>query len=66
MVSAIVEGLKSLTTPLIQPLFLPLLYLTLHSLGTIMNLWTTGDRVQDEKDFPNPLKPMVYDFIIGK
>lgn len=66
MVVSLVQGIKSLAAPLLQPLFLPILYLMIQSLGTITNLWTTGDRIQDEKDFMNPTTPPVYDFIIGK
>ncbi|CAL8094291.1 unnamed protein product [Orchesella dallaii] len=62
---AVFDGIKALTTPLIQPLFLPVLYYTLHALGTILSFWTKGDRIQDEADSMNPQTPMVYDFIIG-
>ncbi len=69
VIGIIVQGAKSLITPLkglIQPLFVPLLYLGLTSLGTIVNVWTNGDRLQDENDLLNPLQPKPYDFIIGK
>ncbi|CAL8128389.1 unnamed protein product [Orchesella dallaii] len=59
------DGIKALTTPIIQPLFVPVLYYTLHALGTILSFWTKGDRIQDEADSMNPQTPMVYDFIIG-
>ncbi|ODN03624.1 Oxygen-dependent choline dehydrogenase [Orchesella cincta] len=57
-------GIKALTTPLIQPLFVPVLYYTFYALGTILAFWTKGDRIQDEADSMNPQPAMTYDFII--
>lgn len=60
-----IVGLKSLANPLVQPLWLPILYFTVQNLGTILNLWTNGDRNEDEKNLPGNLNPRPYDFIIG-
>lgn len=66
VIGTLVQGAKSLFTPLIQPLFVPILYWTLTSLGTILSIWTNGDIIQNEKEYLNPLQPKPYDFIIGK
>jgi len=59
------EGIKSLTTPFIQPILLPFLYYFLQSLGSILSLWKKGERIQDEADSINSQPSVPYDFIVG-
>ncbi|CAL8094306.1 unnamed protein product [Orchesella dallaii] len=59
------EGLKALIeTPLIQPIVVPIIYLLVNSLGTILSFWNKADRIQDEADSQNIKIPKTYDFII--
>ncbi len=40
------------------------MYALLSSVGLILNLWTTGDMLQDEQFHKEPENPETYDFIV--
>ncbi|ODN03623.1 Glucose dehydrogenase [FAD, quinone] [Orchesella cincta] len=63
-VEVVVDNLNTIKNAFLQPVFVPILYLSLQLLPVILTLWTTGDRTQDENEFKNPFKPKTYDFIV--
>ncbi|ODN03622.1 Glucose dehydrogenase [FAD, quinone] [Orchesella cincta] len=59
----LLDPIKLLLNPFIQPIFVPVLYLVLDSFGWILSTWFNADRVQDEQRRVS-LKPETYDFIV--
>lgn len=64
-VDLVLEGLKAVAGPLIQPAFVQFLLWVIASMGSILSFWTKGDRIQDESEL-NTLftEPQTYDFIV--
>lgn len=60
----LLDPIKLLLNPFIQPIFVPVLYLILDSIGFILSSWSTADRATDEQR-RDSVEPETYDFIIG-
>ncbi len=60
----LLDPIKLLLNPFIQPIFIPVLYLVLDSFGFILSTWFNADRVADEQR-RDSVEPETYDFIIG-
>lgn len=62
-----IQGLTSLATPFIQPIFVHIVYWTLQSLATILSFWGNGDKSQDANGVYSSTfyQPGTYDFIVG-
>ncbi|CAL8094303.1 unnamed protein product [Orchesella dallaii] len=63
-VELVVNSITTIKNAFIQPIFVPILYLSLQFLPIILTFWNIGDRAQDENEFRNLFKSDTYDFIV--
>ncbi|ODM92831.1 Glucose dehydrogenase [FAD, quinone] [Orchesella cincta] len=62
--NSLVGKVQYITKPLLPVLWIPLIYVILGSMGLIVNLWTTGDMLNDEQHNKEPTSPETFDFIV--